>query len=255
MKRGLLPLNLFLLALLALVGGLLWQRWSAAKDREARLLARRPAPLLNAAPVGTTATDSARPANYFEVAERLLFAKDRNPLVIVDQPAPKAPPPPPPPMPALPLFYGMMDLGDGLMAIMAASSGERQKPVKPGESVGEFTLRQLSAQQIILEWKDKTVVKKPDELRPLLTAGDSAPALPPSASSPANQLMNPTRSALPAAVAEPTNAPPVPGRDMGEARKECQPGDNSPSGTMNGGYRKVLGFSPFGRICYWEKVN
>jgi len=41
---------------------------------------------------------------------------------------------------------------------------------------------------------------------------------------------------------------------MGE-NKGCQPGDNSPPGTVADGYKKVRVNSPFGSTCYWEPVK
>lgn len=44
-----------------------------------------------------------------------------------------------------------------------------------------------------------------------------------------------------------------PGADVGQGYRSCVPGDNSPSGTIVDGYRKVMTKSPFGVSCGWEK--
>jgi hypothetical protein len=46
-----------------------------------------------------------------------------------------------------------------------------------------------------------------------------------------------------------------PGADVGEGYRGCLPGDNSPSGTIANGYRKVMTTSPFGVSCGWEKIQ
>jgi hypothetical protein len=46
-----------------------------------------------------------------------------------------------------------------------------------------------------------------------------------------------------------------PGADVGEGYRSCMPGDDSPSGTIVDGYRKVMSTSPFGVSCGWEKIQ
>jgi mannose-6-phosphate isomerase-like protein (cupin superfamily) len=46
-----------------------------------------------------------------------------------------------------------------------------------------------------------------------------------------------------------------PGADVGDGYRACVPGDNSPSGTIANGYRKVMTTSPFGVSCGWEKIQ
>ncbi len=45
------------------------------------------------------------------------------------------------------------------------------------------------------------------------------------------------------------------GKDMGDGYRSCVPGDDSPSGTILEGYRKVSHASPFGLSCAWEKIQ
>jgi len=45
------------------------------------------------------------------------------------------------------------------------------------------------------------------------------------------------------------------GTDMGDGYRSCVPGDDSPSGTIVDGYRKVSHASPFGLSCAWEKIK
>jgi len=57
------------------------------------------------------------------------------------------------------------------------------------------------------------------------------------------------------AAPDSTKAPPQLGKDMGDGYRACVPGDESPSGTILNGYRKVSHSSPFGVSCGWEKIK
>jgi mannose-6-phosphate isomerase-like protein (cupin superfamily) len=46
-----------------------------------------------------------------------------------------------------------------------------------------------------------------------------------------------------------------PGTDVGDGYRSCVAGDNSPSGTIVDGYRKLMSTSPFGVSCGWEKIH
>jgi mannose-6-phosphate isomerase-like protein (cupin superfamily) len=46
-----------------------------------------------------------------------------------------------------------------------------------------------------------------------------------------------------------------PGTDVGDGYRSCVAGDNSPSGTIVDGYRKLMSTSPFGVSCGWEKIR
>ena len=110
MKRRILFLNLVLLGAAGLLAYEIRQNWLAAQARERQMLAARPATVTVPAPVATPIPAIASAAGYADLAMRTLFAKDRNPNVIVDPPPA---PPPPPPVPPFPYAYGVMDLGDG----------------------------------------------------------------------------------------------------------------------------------------------
>ena len=51
----------------------------------------------------------------------MLFDRSRNSTVVVEVP----PPPPPKPMPPLPAYHGMMNLGDGPVAVMSVNARRR----------------------------------------------------------------------------------------------------------------------------------
>jgi hypothetical protein len=242
MKRRILLVNLVLLGLtVAAAARLRWQ-WRDARAREQAVLRQRikprPAPPVPPAP----AAESVKAAFYFDIAQKMLFSKDRNPTVVVVAP----PPPPPKRQPPLPLFHGMVDLGDGPMAIMSEKPGGQHRDFRPGEQIGEYKLVAVDRQEITLEWDGQNITKNVDEM-----LDRSAP--PPSQAAPA--------SAANAAAAAPRPVQPQPrgeakpaAADLGGIRA-CQTGDTSPSGTVADGMRKVIKKTPFGQRCYWEAAN
>ncbi|MBL8217901.1 MAG: hypothetical protein JNL62_01660 [Bryobacterales bacterium] len=236
MRGKLLLLNLLLLAGLVLIGRELRSNWRAARAREEAMRAKQVKP---PAPPPVTQTAPPQPlvaAGYLDVAQQTLFAKDRNPNVVVEQEKPK-------PVPPFPKLYGVMNLGDGAFALLSdGRSG--QKPFRPGDKVGEFKLAEIQAEALVFEWEQKKFPKKFTELQDKtaepVSAGDSTP----------RQAAAPVTPAAPA-----TPAKPGPGPDMGGGLSACNANDPSPAGTVVDGKRKVVTESPFGKVCRWEPVR
>ena len=235
MKRKLLLANLALLALSVAGGMHLRREWTEAHAREGDVLRKRmrlaPPPPISPLP----AAAPVKADGYSDIAQKMLFSRDRNPVVVVE-------PPPPPkvvPMPPLPLFHGVVDLGDGAMAIMSVGPKGPHRDYQPGDQVGDFKLVAVNNEELVLEWDGKTITKNVDEI---LDRSTSAPAAP-----------GPVAAAAPASAAPPVaKAPAAPGGDLNGGIKACQPGDTSPAGTVADGMRKVIKPSPFGSKCYWE---
>ena len=236
MKRKLLLANLALLALATAGAVHLRREWVEAHTREEAVLQKRippvPPPRM---PVPAT-TEPVKAAGYYDIAQKMLFSKDRNPVVVVE-------PPPPPkvvPMPALPLFHGVLNLGDGPMAILSEGPKGPHRDYQPGDKVGAFKLVAVNNDELVLEWEGQTITKKFDEI---LDRGTAAPPAP-----------GPAPAAAAAAPPPPpvATAAPLPGGDLSPGVKACVPGDTSPNGTVADGMRKVIRPSPFGSRCYWE---
>lgn len=243
MKPKLVALNLLLvIALVAIVwqGRLQWQQ-ARIKRQENLHAPLKPEPVPPPAPTPKPA--AAQPVTYADVATKDLFAKDRNPTVIIE--APKVEPPKP--MPPLPVVYGVLGLPSGTKAIMAEKKGADSKPVKQGDSVGEFKIVSLDTQNVVFDWDGKQITKTIDELidrSAPVTAGQ--PAAPAAATGPAV-----------AATAAKPPTPTGPGKaDPGKAERPCVAGDSSPNGAVADGYRLSFVESPFGRInCHWSPVQ
>jgi hypothetical protein len=241
LNRKLILLNL---GLLALAGWLFWMlrlKWvelhmhehtvlSLSAQVRKRLDPPPPIPLFK--PMAAS--------DYNEVAQKTLFAKDRNPNVIIEvKPVPA--PPPPPPMPALPAYYGTMSIGDPV--IMLKLPKGTQKRYHAGEKVGPFELISFDNEKIVFEWEGKMVERKPEDLKekesatPEVAAATPRPAAPPPPEAKKSEDMKDSDRL---------------GLDEGNVRL-CVPGDTSPSGTVIGEYKKKVLNGPFGQTCTWEK--
>jgi hypothetical protein len=231
-------LNLALLALALAAGWQVRVRWLAAKERERAVLrsnARTALPV-EAAPGRPPGPASA--AAYSDVAQKLLFARDRNPNVTVEAAPPK-------PVPPFPLAFGVVDFGGGPVVMLSDKAGAAGRPYSPGDKVGEFVLQAVSADSVVLEWEGQTFTKRLEELRP------KAPA--PAAGAPAEAAASPVSA--PVQSASTTAKATGPGADAGGGIRACDPGDASAPGTVRDGYRKVVTQTPFGMSCRWEPVQ
>lgn len=241
MKHKLRLLDLALVALIAVLGWQMRREWVSAHGREQRLLQNGLrassvpplAPLSNVEPLAAT--------TYAQVAQQNLFSKDRNPTVVIEPTAP----PPEPPVPPFPVARGVM-LWEGVppTVVLSEKQGGPQKGYHPGDQIGEWKILSVDNKYVVFGWNGKEFKKRIDELldrTPIVVAEAPAPAAaaPPPA---AKSLQN-------AGTAS------GPGADVGAGFRACTPGDNSPAGTVEGGYKKVVGATPFGPSCHWEAVK
>ena len=239
MKRKLWLLNFALIALVAAGGWRLRKEAQEFHARERATLGKKvpvpapPPPLPAAPPPAVTAS------SYLEIAQKMLWSRDRNSQVIVDPPKPPAPPKP---LPALPSVHGVMNI-DGPMVLMSDRAGGRQRGIRPGEKIGEFKLVSVDSKELVLAWEDRTVTKTLAEL--IDRAGDSAPATGVTGS-PGVGAAPP----VPAVVGKPE-----PGVKLSDGISSCQTNDPSPAGTVVNGMRKVVRQTPFGASCVWEAVK
>lgn len=245
MRGRLLLLNLLLLAGCVAAGWRLNTLHEERLRRQQQFLNERVSP----APAPPLSLPAPQPqvsaANYLPVAQHLLFSKDRNPDVVIEVSAPK-------PVPPLPRYYGLMSFGDDPRVILAPQ-GKPQKSYVAGETVGDFKLAAIESDGLVFQWEDRTIRARFDELREKIEA-PSAPAGPRGAQ-PAPAAPSQPRNVSSLAVIGGAGDSKGPGGEAGAPTRPCQPGDNSPAGTVSDGYRKVLQKTPFGASCYWEKIQ
>ena len=245
MRRNLWLLDLTLLIAVVVTGMILRQRWTEMSLREEKLLKQVVAP---APPAPLPTIPSVSPvaaANYMEAVQMMLFARDRNPNVILDPPPP---PPPPPQMPALPVSFGVIDLGDGPRAILAEKPGAAHRSYRPGDKIGEFKVVAMNSREILFDWNGEPVKRSLEELAatkstiPPESRPDTAPVAPP----PQQQASSTTNLSGEAKG---------PGTDLGNETRACTAGDTTPAGTVQDGLRKVVNKTPFGEVCRWEPAK
>lgn len=232
-----------LIAAIAAAGWRLRNEADEFKARERTTLGRRvtPGPPPPAPPAAAPVSVAA--STYLDIAQKMLFSRDRNPQVIVDPPKP---PDPPKPLPPLPTVSGVMDIGDGPIVMMSEKPGARPRGVHPGETIGEFKLVSVAGDELTLAWQDRTVIKKLQEL-----IDRSGPATGPAAGA--------GGGSTPQAQAAPPPPPAVgkaePGVQLSDGVSSCQSNDPSPAGTVVNGMRKVVSHTPFGDACHWETAK
>ena len=290
MNRRLVLLNL---ALLALAGALVWTlrtNWIQAKARERAVLQRKVAAKAVLPPPALPGVKAVAPAEYIDVAGKMLFSKDRNPTVVVEPPKPA----PEPVMPALPNYHGQMAIGEPVI-LLSASATAVQRSYHAGDQIGDFKLVSFDEDRVVFEWKGKNVERKPDQLRPKETVAQAgvqsgaqaaAPA-PASVATPVRPVASLDHPAPVAPAASVSNAsasvtpPPAkgvtslsnttngdksasPGDTSGDSTfgpllpsgdRACLPSDNSPAGTVHSGFIKVQSMGIFGASCSWTEVK
>ena len=283
MNRRIVLLNL---ALVALAGALVWilrANWLEAQARERAVLQRKATPKPVLAPPAPPAVRAAAPAEYIDVASKMLFSKDRNPTVVVEPPKPA----PEPVMPALPNYHGQMAIGEPVILLSPANGAQRG--YHAGDQVGDFKLVSFNQEHVAFEWKGKSIERKLEDLRPKQTPAQAAAApTPAAASTPVRPVASLDRpNAVPAAAASSAAssvATPAAGKGVtslsgssaanantnsdtdtgGDATfgpvlagglRSCVDADNSPAGTIHSGYRKVQAMGIFGPSCNWEQVK
>src|ERR1019366_6395062 len=101
------------------------------------------------------------PAEYIDVAGKMLFSKDRNPTVVVEAPKPV----PEPVMPALPNYHGQMSIGEPVI-LLSMSANATQRSYHAGDQVGDFKLVSFDENRVDFEWKGKNIERKLEELKP-----------------------------------------------------------------------------------------
>jgi len=252
-SRKIWLLNLALVALAGLLGWRLRLAWLAGETRERAFLSQAPHIRALIAPPAPPLPAPVKPGDYDQVAQQMLFSRDRNPNVVVQPPPP---PPPPPPMPALPVYYGQMAIVGPPVALLSVAPDSEQKSYHAGEEVGKFKLVAFDANSITFEWEGKNVVRKLAEVtgkEPENNAPQTAAAPAPSAT-----YANPVDAGRTSITAEPpkpapATKPAAPGNDMGGGFRACVMGDTSPAGTVADGYTKRISQSLMGQQCFWEK--
>lgn len=170
LARRLFHVNLALLAI-TVVLGLRLCRLEARSSRVARV-----EPVEDTLVPAAAADADVRPVNaatYADVALRLLFSRDRNPVELV----------PPRPLvvapvvvlPPFPKAHGVI-MGDNPRVIL--SFGDAQNIYKAGGTVGEWEIVTFDSARITFKWMDRKITKTLAELTTAASAAVQVAAVP-----------------------------------------------------------------------------
>ena len=198
------------------------------------------------------APSKVRPGDHQSIVQRLLFSPDRSPDVEVE------PPPPPAPVvrPAFPLLVGVMELGEGPIALMAPDVETPATPVEVGERVGEYVFLGSAGDVITLEWKGEQLEAHHAEMKGGASdvprgkrrarrgrrrgGGDPFEAL---------AASTPVKRKEPEGLGGKYSI----GKEIRPGVYNGDPKDDSPAGTVFQGLVKQVQNTPFGRKTWWEK--
>jgi hypothetical protein len=250
MTRKLLVLDFVLVAIVTAAGFQFHKAWLASKGRESATLHRtvKPVALPPLPPLGKEPSVTA--ASYVDVAAKMLFDPSRNPTVVIEKP----PPPPPKPMPPLPFYHGMLNLGEGPIAILSVAVNSPHEAVRPGEKIGPFTLVAATGEEVTLEWEGKQVQKALDIGGAAQNGGsqqqaqaDSRTAVPQSSDLRTETPQPPPQQAPPPKAG--------PGEMTNFGFRTCNMNDGVTPGTVMDGFRKTMNATPFGQTCTWDPVK
>lgn len=239
MSRKLLLLNLGLAVLVVAAGWQIRHTIQRAEERKRAVAGRPLEPEPAAAEPSLNPPPPAMAGAYFAVADKLLFVPDRNPAVVIEAAPPK-------PMPPLPVAHGILDLGAGPTVILSDAANGAQRGYRVGDDYGDFRIVQITASSVVFEWENERFRRTLEEMKPKESAAPETPA------------RTAARPAKPKPAANVIGGEDKPGPsdiDMGGGIRACKPGDDSPPGTVVGGYRKVVSQTPFGRVCRWEPAG
>lgn len=245
MKRKLLLLNAALVGALILSAAELKVRYEQARGRDRIFSAlAEPKQAPQAAP--PPAPRRLRQGDYLPIVRRHLLTKDRNATieVIVESEAPPVQPP-------LPVLGGLVNFGDGPMALMAAN-GDAPKWVGVGEEIGDWVLEGVEDEVFSLSWSEGTVEIDQSKLAgaverpPTAKARGARAAAPPGSSGEASASLSAEK---PKGVGGKFNI----GAEIRPGVHRADPKDDSPEGTESDGFVKVVRRSPFGTTAWWKK--
>ena len=248
MNRKFVLLNLVLVALISAFVWVLRIRWIEAKAHERAVFDRAAEQRRLLPPAPLSPPKSVTPVEYVDVAQKDAVREGPESEC---NPGCAAPPPPPPPMPQLPTYHGQMAIADPVVFLSLPNAPQKRYSV--GDKVGPFKVVSFNSEVITLDWDGKKVERRLLDLAP---KENSPPQIQPAAAAAAPQTAAPAAKSLSGnATSLSDTVNPALGFETGPGLRACTATDNSPTGTIVDGYKKVLGQSMMGKSCYWEKVK
>ena len=252
MKRKLLIINVALLAIVLFGLAELMNSIAEADSRHEVLLGgsgEQKSPVFPA----SAETSRLRPADFRPIVDRLLFSPDRNPVIEVEEPTQEQRNTA---RPAYPLLVGVMDFGDGPIAMLSETARGTPRPVAVGEQGGEFTFLAATEDGIVLEWSGRKFEVAEEEL-----VGTTGKRVQPRTKTGIRRSTSATRST---SAMRSVNLSPQKKKSVSKkhyigaplsgqtGRRTADPNDGVPDGTTTDGWVRRVRKTPFGSQHWWE---
>lgn len=264
-NKKLLALNVVLAVLVVVAAAGLYASIGAANERYSILTPQVPSKDVPDYP-GPESVRRVRAGDYLPIVNRMLFSSDRNPIIEVAGP-PQASPESRPPLPRL---AGIMELGEGPVALMSPDLDSPATPIEMGERVGAYTFLGTQGEKVLLQWRDEKIAAMPSELRG--SPGNAGRRRTGSRSAGSGRTRRPSRERMKTSqsqartgsvqVRQPAGkqAGAIGGKynigaQMSNGRYRSDRNDASPAGTRYQGFIKRSLVTPFGTNSWWEKEN
>ena len=266
-NKKLLALNVVLAVLVVAAAAGLYVSIGAAYERYSILTPQVPVRDVPDYP-GPAAARRVRAGDYLPIVDRMLFSSDRNPIIEVAELLQTTSEPRPP----LPRLAGIMELGEGPVALMSPDLDSPATPIEVGEKVGVFTFLGMQGEKVLLQWQDEKIAAMPSELRGS-PANDGHRRASSKSAGGSRRTPRPSRGKMTTSQASAARAQSVQvkkpaskqpgviggnyniGADMGSGRYRVARNDDSPAGTRYKGFIKRSLSTPFGTRYWWEKEN
>ncbi len=254
MRKPITYLNVVLLLMAVWMAAGIRQTW---RQNHARYALAAPPATATAQRASTPATAglAARPAGvvpasagYNELVARNLFSPDRNNQQPVERIGQRPPPP-------LPLVIGTLNLGSGLVALMAENRGAGHRRLKVGDEIGGYRVVEIAEHKVVVEFqgeqKSLDVYESAEAVAPPVAApGSAAEFAPPPASS---AVQGQVHNAVPSA-----SAPAPPTGPASSPAAQAPPGmptsDPYTTYTIEGNRKKYSRRTPFGIQNWYEDI-
>ncbi len=196
-----------------------------------------------------------RAATYAAISQRLLLSRDRNPVIEVivpDEPETERPQPP--------LLGGVVDLGDGPLALMAPDADTPPRWTGVGEKVGEYTLQAFAEDTLTLSWNGESIELPQSELaavkfarRERETASRRTAGVGSANRKTAASRSGESASNLAASSEAIEKGKYVIGKQLSSGGYAADPNDGAQDGVEYKGYVRRVRKTPFGAQHWWEK--
>ena len=196
-----------------------------------------------------------RAVDYAPISQRLLLSRDRNPVIEVIVPDERDVERPQPP-----LLGGVVDLGDGPLALMAPNAKTPPRWTGVGEKVGEYTLQAFAEDTLTLDWNGESIELQRSELAAVKfdRREERAASRKTAGSGSANRQAAASRSGesasnLTASSDAVEKGKYVIGRQLGSGGYAADANDGARDGVEYKGYVRRVRATPFGAQHWWEK--